>query len=83
MSDDASNASEDDKDVAQSRMLFFNLNLPDEFKNSNGQPTQSFPRNKIRTAKYTAVSFIPKNLWFQFHNVANIFFLFLVILVVC
>ncbi|CCE27051.1 related to ATPase II [Claviceps purpurea 20.1] len=70
--------SEDEEDA--SRMLFFNMPLPDELL-EDGDPIHTFPRNKIRTAKYTPLSFIPKNLWFQFHNVANIFFLFLVILV--
>ncbi|KAI9488071.1 hypothetical protein BDB00DRAFT_792173 [Zychaea mexicana] len=36
--------------------------------------------NRIRTAKYTPLSFIPKNLFEQFRNVANLYFLFLVIL---
>lgn len=71
--------SEDEEDA--SRMLFFNMPLPDELL-EDGDPIHTFPRNKIRTAKYTPLSFIPKNLWFQFHNVANIFFLFVVILVV-
>lgn len=71
--------SEDEEDA--SRMLFFNMPLPDELL-EDGDPIHTFPRNKIRTAKYTPLSFVPKNLWFQFHNVANIFFLFLVILVV-
>jgi phospholipid-translocating ATPase len=75
------NDSTTDLNADVSRMLFFNVALPPELVNSDGHPVQSFPRNKIRTAKYTPVSFIPKNLWFQFHNVANIFFLFLVILV--
>ncbi|KAL2169961.1 hypothetical protein VTG60DRAFT_5431 [Thermothelomyces hinnuleus] len=65
-----------------SRRLFFNLPLPPEFQDEEGHPIQQFPRNKIRTAKYTPLSFIPKNLFFQFQNVANIFFLFLVILVI-
>jgi phospholipid-translocating ATPase len=26
------------------------------------------------------LSFIPKNLWYQFHNIANVYFLFLIIL---
>lgn len=69
------------QDDTKSRALYFNLDLPDELL-EDGHPLQSFPRNKIRTAKYTPLSFVPKNLWFQFHNVANIFFLFLVILVV-
>ena len=64
------------------RKLYFNLPLPPELKDEEGHPIQQFPRNKIRTAKYTPLSFIPKNLWFQFHNIANIFFLFVVILVV-
>jgi phospholipid-translocating ATPase len=86
--DPASDAQEDagsnvSVEEGGSRTLFFNVALPDEFKDENGHPTQQFTRNKIRTAKYTPLSFIPKNLWFQFHNVANIFFLFLVILVVC
>ncbi|KAI8675084.1 Phospholipid-transporting ATPase [Fusarium keratoplasticum] len=66
----------------ENRTLFFNQPLPEELVDENGHPIQSFTRNKIRTAKYTPISFVPKNLWFQFHNVANIFFLFLVILVI-
>lgn len=64
------------------RKLFVNLPLPDDLVDEEGRPSQQFARNKIRTAKYTPLSFIPKNLWFQFHNIANIFFLFVVILVV-
>lgn len=75
-----SNASSDDE---EGRTLFFNVPLPAQFRDEEGHPLQQFTRNKIRTAKYTPLSFIPKNLWFQFHNIANIFFLFLVILVVC
>lgn len=73
---------DDDGHAAQNRQLYFNLPLPDDLKDEEGYPTQEYARNKIRTAKYTPLSFIPKNLWFQFHNIANIFFLFLVILVV-
>lgn len=65
------------------RTLYFNLPLPDDQKDENGAPKQSYSRNKIRTAKYTPLSFIPKNLYFQFQNIANIFFLFMVILAVC
>jgi len=62
------------------RQVYFNLPLPDDLRDQDGNPSIQYPRNKIRTAKYTPLSFVPKNLWFQFHNVANIFFLFLVIL---
>lgn len=78
----ADEESSDDDDEDSSRMLYFNIPLPDDML-EDGSPIHTYPRNKIRTAKYTPLSFIPKNLWFQFHNVANIFFLFLVILVVC
>lgn len=78
---DESDSDDGSQDDNGNRTLFFNQPLPDDFL-EDGHPIFSFPRNKIRTAKYTPVSFIPKNLWFQFHNVANIFFLFLIILVV-
>lgn len=65
---------------ASQRRIFFNLPLPDDAKDEEGRPFTKFSRNKIRTAKYTPLSFVPKNLWFQFHNVANIYFLFLIIL---
>lgn len=73
---------QDEPHSTTSRRLFFNLPLPKEMLDEDGNPAQTYPRNKIRTAKYTPLSFIPKNLWFQFQNVANIFFLFVVILVV-
>ncbi|KAL9045041.1 MAG: hypothetical protein Q9214_001868, partial [Letrouitia sp. 1 TL-2023] len=62
------------------RRIFFNIPLPDDAKDSEGRPLARYGRNKIRTAKYTPLSFVPKNLWFQFHNVANIYFLFVIIL---
>ena len=34
----------------------------------------------IRTTKYTLLTFLPRNLFEQFHRVANIYFLFIVIL---
>ena len=36
--------------------------------------------NVVHTTKYTILTFIPKNLWEQFHRWANIFFVFIVIL---
>jgi phospholipid-translocating ATPase len=62
------------------RRIFFNIPLPDDARDSDGLPIQDFGKNKIRTAKYTPLSFIPKDLWFQFHNIANIYFLFVIIL---
>ena len=62
------------------RRIFFNTPLPDDARDEDGRPIMHYARNKIRTAKYTPLSFLPKNLWFQFHNVANVYFLFIVIL---
>ncbi|XP_018406584.1 PREDICTED: probable phospholipid-transporting ATPase VA [Cyphomyrmex costatus] len=36
--------------------------------------------NRVRTTKYTALSFLPRNLLEQFHRVANLYFIFIVML---
>ncbi|KAI1077047.1 phospholipid-translocating P-type ATPase [Whalleya microplaca] len=77
---EASSTKSDEDD--EGRTVLFNLPLPDAMKDEEGNPSHTYARNKIRTAKYTPLSFLPKNLWFQFHNIANIFFLFMVILVI-
>ncbi|GAA5901112.1 uncharacterized protein JCM6883_004758 [Sporobolomyces salmoneus] len=41
---------------------------------------KAYERNKVRTSKYTLISFLPKNLAEQFRRIANIYFLALVIL---
>ena len=74
------NDDEEDRDNQGPRKLFFNIPLPADAVDEDGLPIKHFRRNKIRTAKYTPLSFIPKNLWYQFHNIANIYFLFLIIL---
>ncbi|KZV80365.1 hypothetical protein EXIGLDRAFT_630413, partial [Exidia glandulosa HHB12029] len=51
----------------------------DEVKR-NGEPLTTYVRNKIRTSKYTPLTFLPKNLYEQFRRVANIYFLALVVL---
>jgi phospholipid-translocating ATPase len=68
---------------SESRTIYVNIPLPDEAKDEQGHIKQNYGRNKIRTAKYTPLSFFPKNLWFQFHNIANIYFFFIIILSVC
>lgn len=62
------------------RKIYFNHELPSDMTTSQGHAIVKYPRNKIRTTKYTPISFIPKNLLFQFTNVANFYFLVLVIL---
>jgi len=71
---------EQDQEGSQSRTIYINTPLPPEAKTEEGHIKAQYARNKIRTAKYTPLSFIPKNLWLQFHNIANIYFFFIVIL---
>lgn len=77
----SSDAGSDEQDPG--RRIYFNVPLPQTERDDDGHPIAHYARNKIRTAKYTPLSFIPKNLWFQFHNIANVYFLFIIILGVC
>lgn len=43
-------------------------------------PNGKRPDNKVRTTKYTLLSFLPRNLLEQFHRVANLYFIFIVLL---
>lgn len=43
-------------------------------------PLLHFQNNAISTSKYNLVTFLPKNLWDQFHKLANIYFLVIAIL---
>ena len=75
-------AAEDRVSGGPGRRIFFNIPLPDDAKDEDGRPVTKFERNKVRTAKYTPITFIPKNLWLQFHNPPNAYFLLLIILTV-
>ena len=62
------------------RKIFVNYPPSEDLVNSHGHPLWLYPRNKIRTTKYTPISFFPKNILFQFTNIANTYFLFVIIL---
>lgn len=63
------------------RYVYVNSELPPDMVHPHSHhPVLDFPRNKIRTTKYTPLSFLPKNLLLQFQKVANTYFLMLVIL---
>ncbi|KFY27602.1 hypothetical protein V493_03403 [Pseudogymnoascus sp. VKM F-4281 (FW-2241)] len=64
------------------RKVHFNIPLPQDELDEDGSPKKTYPRNKIRTAKYTPLSFLPKNIWLQFHNIANVYFFILCILTI-
>ena len=44
------------------------------------QPNKKYASNAIKTTKYSLLTFIPKNLFEQFHRFANLYFIFVVIL---
>ncbi|KXT04328.1 hypothetical protein AC578_7971 [Pseudocercospora eumusae] len=73
-------ANDQPAEAQTSRTIYVNQPLPHSARDEEGKPLNHFKRNKIRTAKYTPISFIPKNLWFQLHNIANVYFIFIVIL---
>ncbi|KAJ1721958.1 phospholipid transporting ATPase [Coemansia erecta] len=66
-------------DGGRERTIYINANPP---RPTHGPHTRhpQYPANQIRTAKYTVLSFVPKNLFEQFRRAANIYFLFLLIL---
>lgn len=74
---------EDRPESGTSRKVYFNIPIPETERDEEGHLLVEYPRNKIRTAKYTPLTFVPMNIWFQFHNIANIYFLFVIILNVC
>ncbi|OUM63801.1 hypothetical protein PIROE2DRAFT_43155, partial [Piromyces sp. E2] len=67
-----------DGDQVASRRVYFNISLPSIAVDNYGVPLYQYRNNKLRTSKYTLLSFIPQNLYEQFHRVANLFFLFMV-----
>ncbi|KAF7731918.1 hypothetical protein EC973_007749 [Apophysomyces ossiformis] len=67
--------------MQQRRKIYINMELPShEYDDKGRLLLEHYPPNRVRTAKYTPLTFIPKNLFEQFRNVANLYFLFLVIL---
>ncbi|KAG7229558.1 hypothetical protein CRUP_037540 [Coryphaenoides rupestris] len=49
-------------------------------KEENPNARQHFADNEIRTTKYTLLSFLPRNLFEQFHRFANVYFVFIALL---
>lgn len=62
------------------RTIYVNMTIPADELDDWGQPTTHYISNKINTAKYKWYTFLPKNLFEQFRGIANLYFLFLVIL---
>lgn len=67
--------------MQQRRKIYVNMKLPPSEYDEKGRRIHGhYVSNRVRTAKYTPLTFVPRNLFEQFRNVANLYFLFLVIL---
>ncbi|CAD6900941.1 unnamed protein product [Tilletia controversa] len=63
------------------RRVYLNMPLASsETRKGTTDPTVVYPRNKVRTSKYTLLTFFPRFLFEQFRRIANIYFLGLVVL---
>lgn len=62
----------------------YRLIVPNHFLPSNipprEHPNAKYKGNQIITTKYNWLTFLPKNLYEQFHRIANLYFIFIVIL---
>ncbi|XP_054829009.1 LOW QUALITY PROTEIN: phospholipid-transporting ATPase VA [Eublepharis macularius] len=64
------------KEACRTRTVYSNLLLP-RSEVVNPRPPAD---NRLKTTKYTALSFLPKNLFEQFHRLANVYFVFIALL---
>ncbi|XP_076206227.1 phospholipid-transporting ATPase VB isoform X1 [Aptenodytes patagonicus] len=55
-------------------------NLPFGSKKWKENPNRHYDSNKIKTTKYTILTFLPKNIYEQFHRFANIYFVVIALL---
>uniref|UniRef100_A0A8C3UYF4 Phospholipid-transporting ATPase n=1 Tax=Catharus ustulatus TaxID=91951 RepID=A0A8C3UYF4_CATUS len=55
-------------------------NLPFGSKRWKENPNRHYDSNEIKTTKYTILTFLPKNIYEQFHRFANIYFVFIALL---
>ncbi|XP_008105306.2 phospholipid-transporting ATPase VA isoform X1 [Anolis carolinensis] len=64
------------KEGCKTRTVYSNLLLPWPQVDNSAPPAN----NRLKTTKYTAMSFLPKNLFEQFHRLANVYFVFIALL---
>uniref|UniRef100_A0A0D6QTP4 Phospholipid-transporting ATPase n=1 Tax=Araucaria cunninghamii TaxID=56994 RepID=A0A0D6QTP4_ARACU len=63
------------REIAEENSRLIHINDPDQTNDK-----YEFAGNIIRTSKYTVITFLPRNLFEQFHRVAYIYFLLLIVL---
>nr|XP_032812637.1 probable phospholipid-transporting ATPase VA isoform X2 [Petromyzon marinus] len=64
----------------KTRRILSNILLEEAIDSGKENPNRAFASNAIKTTKYTVWSFLPKNLFEQFHRFANVYFVFIVLL---
>ncbi|KXS16560.1 phospholipid-translocating P-type ATPase [Gonapodya prolifera JEL478] len=62
------------------RRIHVNVPLPKDHVDARGNPLRSWTTNKVKTSKYSLLTFLPKNLFEQFRRLANFFFLTITII---
>ncbi|XP_061634597.1 phospholipid-transporting ATPase VA [Phyllopteryx taeniolatus] len=65
------------KKESKTRSVRANIHGEDD---DDDEPNRHYADNKIKTTKYTLLSFLPKNLFEQFHRFANVYFVFIALL---
>ncbi|KAM9320687.1 phospholipid-transporting ATPase VA [Gastrophryne carolinensis] len=65
---------------SKARSVRSNLLYEGSGKAAAENPNRHYAGNSIKTTKYTALSFLPKNLFEQFHRLANVYFVFIALL---
>lgn len=62
------------------RTVIPNHLVPEVASKNQPHPNRRYLGNTIKTTKYTILTFLPKNLFEQFHRFANLYFVFVVLL---
>ncbi|XP_051987013.1 phospholipid-transporting ATPase VA-like [Xyrauchen texanus] len=68
------------KSTKESKTRTVHANILYDHTKGGDNPNRHYADNKIKTTKYTLLSFLPKNLFEQFHRFANVYFVFIALL---
>uniref|UniRef100_A0A672Q915 Phospholipid-transporting ATPase n=1 Tax=Sinocyclocheilus grahami TaxID=75366 RepID=A0A672Q915_SINGR len=68
------------KSKKESKTRIVHANILYDHTKGGDNPNRHYANNKIKTTKYTLLSFLPKNLFEQFHRFANVYFVFIALL---
>ncbi|XP_056234700.1 phospholipid-transporting ATPase VA [Seriola aureovittata] len=68
------------KKTKENKTRIVHANILYDYAKGEENPNRHYANNKIKTTKYTLLSFLPKNLFEQFHRFANVYFVFIALL---